>query len=59
MALLTGIRAGTVEEEGTVNGLVSKRLRELALGLKAFAPSGEGAEAKKPSEAENDHHPQQ
>jgi predicted ATP-dependent protease len=58
IALLTGVRAGTVEEEGTVNGLVSRRLRELALGLKAFAPSGEGAEAKKSPEAEDDHHPQ-
>jgi hypothetical protein len=47
MALLTGVRAGTVEEEGTVNGLVSKRLRELALGLKAFAVGSPGVDAKK------------
>jgi len=32
--LLTGVRAGTEDEEGTVNGLVSRRLRELATGLK-------------------------
>jgi predicted ATP-dependent protease len=40
--LLTGVRAGTETEEGTVNGLVNHRLRELAAGLKAFATSGEG-----------------
>ncbi len=40
--LLTGVRAGTVEEEGTVNGLVSRRLRDLASGLKAFAAGGNG-----------------
>jgi predicted ATP-dependent protease len=40
--LLTGVRAGTVEEEGTVNGLVSRRLRELASGLKAFGAEGNG-----------------
>jgi predicted ATP-dependent protease len=39
--LLTGVRAGTVEEEGTVNWLVKKRLHELAAGLKEFAPSEE------------------
>ena len=41
--LLTGVRAGTAEEEGTVNGMVSRRLHELAVGLKAFAASGNGA----------------
>ena len=40
--LLTGVRAGTVEEEGTVNGLVSRRLRDLASGLKAFAAGSNG-----------------
>ncbi len=39
--LLTGVRAGTVEEEGTVNWLVKKRLHDLAIGLKEFAPSEE------------------
>lgn len=43
--LLTGVRAGAENEDGTVNGLVSRRLRELAMGLKAFAASGNG-EAK-------------
>jgi predicted ATP-dependent protease len=47
IALLTGVRAGTSEEEGTVNGLVNKRLRELATNLKAFGTSGNGAEPKK------------
>lgn len=53
--LLTGVRAGTVTEDGTVNGLVSKRLRDLAIGLKAFAPSGEGTEPKQPDEQHNHH----
>jgi predicted ATP-dependent protease len=56
--LLTGVRAGTVDEEGTVNGLVSKRLRDLVLGLKAFAPSSERAEAKQQFDDEQDHHTQ-
>ena len=47
--LLTGVRAGTVEEEGTVNGLVSRRLRDLASGLKAFAAGGNG-EKQSPSD---------
>jgi ATP-dependent Lon protease len=55
IALLTGIRAGTSEEEGTVNGLVNKRLRELATNLKAFAASGNGAEPKKST---NDEQPE-
>jgi predicted ATP-dependent protease len=41
LELLTGVRAGTVEEEGTVNWLVSRRLRDLATGLKAFAPASQ------------------
>lgn len=47
IALLTGVRAGTSEEEGTVNGMVNKRLRELATNLKAFGASGNGTEPKK------------
>ncbi|MBI4525673.1 MAG: AAA family ATPase [Deltaproteobacteria bacterium] len=42
--ILTGIRAGEIGEEGTVNEAVTRRLRELALGLKAFAVSGERGE---------------
>jgi ATP-dependent Lon protease len=56
--LLSGVRAGTVDEEGTVNGLVSKRLRDLALGLKDFAPSGERSEAKQLFDDEQNHHAQ-
>lgn len=40
----------------TVNGLVSKRLRDLVIGLKTFAPSGEGTEPKRPDE-QNNHQP--
>jgi ATP-dependent Lon protease len=49
IALLTGVRAGTADEEGTVNGLVSKRLRDLATGLKAFAVSGDAGSGGKPA----------
>jgi ATP-dependent Lon protease len=52
--ILTRVRAGTVEEEGTVNALVNKRLRELATGLKAFASSANGAEARKPANNEEE-----
>ena len=52
IALLTGVRAGTVEEEGTVNGLVSSRLRDLATGLKAFGSRDEEASTKKPDNDE-------
>jgi ATP-dependent Lon protease len=44
MEILTGVRAGTPDEEGTISGLVSRRLRDLATGLKAFAVSGEEGE---------------
>jgi ATP-dependent Lon protease len=46
IALLTGVRAGTVEEAGTVNGIVSERLRTLATGLKTFTTPSNG-EARK------------
>ncbi|HKA56164.1 MAG TPA: ATP-binding protein, partial [Candidatus Binatia bacterium] len=52
IALLTGVGAGTVEEEGTVNGLVNRRLRDLAAGLKSFGAGGEEARAKKPDDDE-------
>ena len=35
--ILTGMRAGTIGDEGSVNDVVSRRLSELALGLKRFA----------------------
>jgi len=52
IALLTGVRAGTVTEEGTVNGLVSKRLRDLAASLKTFAATTNEAEGKKSADEE-------
>lgn len=52
IALLTGVRAGTVAEEGTVNGLVSHRLRHLATDLKAFSTGSEEARIKKPDNEE-------
>ncbi|HEX9879116.1 MAG TPA: Lon-insertion domain-containing protein, partial [Candidatus Binatia bacterium] len=42
LAILTGIRVGSAEEEGTVNQVADTRLRELALALKEFA----GGESK-------------
>ncbi len=44
--LLTGVRAGTNEEDGTINGLVSRRLRALAVGLKTFASEEGNGKAK-------------
>ncbi|MGE0822224.1 MAG: Lon protease family protein [Candidatus Binatia bacterium] len=52
--LLTGVRAGTHDEENTVNGLVSTRLHELATKLKAFSVSGSNNGAKKADTLEND-----
>jgi lon-related putative ATP-dependent protease len=49
IALLTGVRAGTIEEDGTVNGLVNRRLRDLATNLKSFGASSDAASAKPPS----------
>jgi lon-related putative ATP-dependent protease len=46
--LLTGVCAGTAEEEGTVNGAVSRRLGELAQGLKAFARVIDSSERNRP-----------
>ena len=39
LARLSGVSAGTITEEGSVNMRVNKRLQELAAGLKAFAPN--------------------
>jgi predicted ATP-dependent protease len=54
IALLTGVRAGTEDEAGTVNGLVSRRLRKLATDLKAFAVSGESGAKSTATENEKD-----
>lgn len=51
IALLTGVRAGADQEEGTVNGMVSKRLHDLAIGLRAFAASSNN-EAKSTTPAD-------
>jgi predicted ATP-dependent protease len=48
MEILTGVRAGTPDEDGTVNEVVSRRLRDLATGLKAFAVSSEAGEHRPP-----------
>ncbi|MGE0826652.1 MAG: Lon protease family protein [Candidatus Binatia bacterium] len=50
IALLTGVRAGTGDEPDTVNGIVSARLHDLAMRLKAFAPTPERTETKHPEE---------
>lgn len=50
LEVLTGLRAGEVDEEGTVNEAVSSRLRELALGLKAFMGGGDRGENVAPVE---------
>jgi ATP-dependent Lon protease len=54
ITLLTGVRAGTEDEAGTVNGLVSRRLRKLATDLKAFAVGGEGGPKSTSTEDEKD-----
>ncbi len=46
--LLTGVEAGAPEDEATVNGAVSRRLKELAAGLKAFAAGRETGEKPEP-----------
>ncbi len=48
--LLTGVRSGSAEEEGTVNGAVSRRLDELATGLKAFARIIDSGERHSPDD---------
>lgn len=50
--LLSGIKAGTPGEEGTVNDLVSRRLSELAAGLKGFAAGSEIGERQKAANSE-------
>jgi ATP-dependent Lon protease len=49
LVILTGMRADGGADETNINHAVSKRLKELALGLKEFAATGhDGAEASKP-----------
>jgi predicted ATP-dependent protease len=51
--LLTGVRAGTVEEEGTVNYLVNRRLLDLATKFKTFGNSEQEAKKTSPEEENN------
>jgi predicted ATP-dependent protease len=44
--ILTGIRAGTIEEEGTVNGMVNKVLKGFSERMKLFVADGEDESAK-------------
>ncbi len=39
LELLTGVKAGSVEEEDTIHWLASERLRRLARGLRRFGTS--------------------
>jgi predicted ATP-dependent protease len=51
LEVLTGYKAGTIEEAGTVHQLVAQRLRRLAEGLRQFAVSlGQQAAASPPIE---------
>lgn len=43
IALLSGVPAGTLTQQGSVNARVNQRLQELAAGLKAFASDGDHA----------------
>lgn len=44
--VLTGVRAGSLEEPATVHGLVAQRLRALAEGLRTFSvPAGRSGES--------------
>ena len=51
--LLTGIRAGTVNEEGSVNNLVNRRLRDLAASLKSFRSTESETKKGTPEEEDN------
>jgi len=49
LQVLTGCRAGSVDEEGTIHGLAAQRLRRLAEGLRNFAPTPAPAAAGQPA----------
>jgi predicted ATP-dependent protease len=51
IALLSGVPAGTITQEGSVNIRVNQRLQALAAGLKAFAPGSD--HTKSADQAEN------
>ena len=46
IALLSGVAAGSVDQPGTVNALVSQRLFDLAIGLREFASAENGKQGK-------------
>jgi predicted ATP-dependent protease len=46
LEVLSGCRAGRVDEDGTVHGLAGQRLRRLAEGIRKFAQAGTGAAAQ-------------
>ena len=50
LEVLTGTKAGTVDEEGTLHYLVAQRLRRLAEGLRQFAAPGPHADASASTE---------
>jgi predicted ATP-dependent protease len=45
LELLTGVRAGSAEEEGTIHHQAAQRLRKLAKGLQSFGATGAGPPA--------------
>lgn len=49
LELLTGIQAGTTEQDGTLHCLIDRRLTEMARTLKQFGPSAE-AKSQPPAE---------
>ena len=55
LSLLTGVQAGTVEDADTVNGRVSRRLYQLASGLKAFAPEQANGQASSVFDSSENH----
>lgn len=56
LEILTGVKAGGTEEEGTVHYLVSQRLRALAEGLRRFEAAA-GKERAEPSDDKKDDTP--
>lgn len=53
--ILTGVKAGSIEEPGTVHYLVARRLRALAEGLRSFAsPEARRSENPAPTQERSD-----
>jgi lon-related putative ATP-dependent protease len=49
MELLTGVKAGSADHEGTIHWLVDRRLRSLVEAMKGFGTTGEGARVVMPA----------